>query len=78
MLLKGCLTDLKLLHETKGTWEKPILQGKNTPGMDGRKKENEGRSKKVLRTTNGPLVLCLGKEANIAFAYPIQTHLFKG
>lgn len=52
MLLKACLTDFKLLHKAKGTWENR-LQGKITPGKDGRKKGNGGRSQKVLRLANG-------------------------
>lgn len=46
--MKACLTDFKLLHKTEGTWENR-LQGKVTPGKDGRKKGNKGRREETRR-----------------------------
>lgn len=68
MLLKGCLTDFELSHETKGTLENPTLQGKTPQERKtaGRKVgRRDDASKEIVRVTKQPsCLLCLDEEAN--------------
>lgn len=68
MLLKGCLADFELFHETKRTLENQTLRGK-TPRERragrklGRRKDT---SKQVLRIANqSSCLLCLDKNTNM-------------